>query len=133
MTPNYDSDTLVIVGCRTKVTEDLYGSSGTIGANITINLPRLALEAIQNDTELFVDKWNSVVNSVTAILLDRYKKLLQPTPQDFTVNSRLDLWCENFSKVNNFEDIFRHRTLSIGFIGLLTLDISLVYLSFIIL
>ena len=123
---NYDSDTLAIVGCRTKVTEDLYGPSGTIGrgnlANITINLPRLALEAIQNDTEshyeLFVDKWNSVANSVTAILLDRYKKLLQLTPQDFTVNSRLDLWCEDFSKVSNLEDIFRHGTLSIGFIGL---------------
>ena len=49
---------LSIMGCRTRVVDDLYGESGAIGRgnidNISINLPRLALEV--NDLGLKTDE-----------------------------------------------------------------------------
>lgn len=45
---NVDAEKLAIMGCRTRVVADLFGENSSIGRgnidNISINLPRLALE-----------------------------------------------------------------------------------------
>ena len=53
---------------------------------------------------------------VKDILLDRYHKVCKRTADDFPTNSNYHLWCEEFKE--NLEEVFKHGTLSLGFIGL---------------
>lgn len=125
-----DPRVLSIMGCRTRVVDDLYGEKGAIGRgnvdNISINLPRIAFETNVEDPmasdeikiEEFIHRWDSIAEEVKNILLDRFNQVCSLDKEDFPVNSRYQLWCENFNAVNNLHDIFKHGTLSIGFIGL---------------
>lgn len=120
-------DKLSVMGCRTRVVDDIYGESGAIGRgnidNISINLPRLALEIDRdhrNDTisekiSLLKEKWLAVAEVTTKILLDRYYKILSLSVDDFPSNSARQLWCVPFEDIT---EVFKHGTLSIGFIGL---------------
>ena len=49
------------------------------------------------------------------ILLDRYRKVCERTSEDFSINKVHHLWKEDFE---NIPSVFRHGTLSLGFIGL---------------
>ncbi|KQM09845.1 hypothetical protein AOA81_06285 [Methanomassiliicoccales archaeon RumEn M2] len=124
-----DPNKLSIMGCRTRVVNDLFGSIGPVGRgnidNISINLPRLAFESAScgglNEEQLFTEfkrRWADVASTVVEILLHRYHKLLQMDKTDFPTVSKYNLWCENFDGSNSLEDVFKHGTLSIGFIGL---------------
>ena len=48
-------------------------------------------------------------------MLDRYYKVCERTIEDFPINARHRLWTEDF---NDIKSVFRHGTLSLGFIGL---------------
>ena len=123
-----DPNRLSIMGCRTRVVADLYGDDGAIGrgniTNISINLPRLALEIDKEYKELDQEakfdllqlKWDEIAKVVKDILLDRYYKVCKRTADDFPTNSSYHLWCEDFK--GDLEEVFKHGTLSIGFIGL---------------
>ena len=126
---NYDPYLLDIMGCRTRVVDDIYGKTGSIGrgniANISINLPRLALETCEECNDqgdlaffTFYEKWEKVASVVKDILINRYNALLKLTKEDFPTLCRNNLWCEEFSSAESLEDVFKHGTLSIGFIGL---------------
>lgn len=118
---------LAVMGCRTRVVSDLFGDETSIGRgnidNISINLPRLALETVTDnpladrDTKyaMFKQKWMEVAHVTKDILLDRFEKVCKRTLQDFPINSHHNLWIEPFTDVKK---VFRHGTLSIGFIGL---------------
>lgn len=128
-----DKDTapelLSIMGCRTRVVADRFGKMGAIGRsnvdNITINLPRLALEALQELPDAPVDrlfdrvkdKWIVVADAVTEILLDRFNKTCAQDVELFPTLKQYDLLCENIKQVE-LKELFKHGTLSIGFIGL---------------
>lgn len=126
---NTNPDLLSIMGCRTRVVDDLFGKQGAIGRsnidNISINLPRLALETIRdcnsNNLEdrlvILKDKWQAVAEKTKDILLDRFEKTCKADKELFPTNMEYKLWCEDF-KTNELKDIFKHGTLSIGFIGL---------------
>jgi len=126
---NTDPSLLSIMGCRTRVVDDLYGIQGAIGRsnidNISINLPRLALEAISELTtddistryDLLKSKWLNVAELTKDILLDRFEKTCNSDKSLFPTNLEYNLWCEDF-KTHELKDIFKHGTLSIGFIGL---------------
>ena len=126
---NIDSLKLGIMGCRTRVVDDIYGSIGAIGrgniTNISINLPKLALEvdkkyrdkSIDLKFEKFSNSWDLLAGIVKDILIDRYKKVCQMKKEDFPTNLNQQLWCESFDQ-ENLEKVFKHGTLSIGFIGL---------------
>lgn len=127
---NIAPDKLSIMGCRTRVADDLFGIEGAVGrsniGNISINLPRLALEAIrdssndssvENRFSLLKKKWIAVADVATDILLDRFYKTCKSDKDLFPTNLEYNLWCENFN-ANTLSDIFKHGTLSIGFIGL---------------
>ena len=123
-----DPNKLSIVGCRTRVVDDIYGDKASIGrgniSNISINLPRIALEIeknnsnlnIQDKFNLFYKKWDELADITKDILIDKYKKVCSRNVDDFPTNLKYQLWNEEFK--NNLEDTFKHGTLSIGFIGL---------------
>jgi ribonucleoside-triphosphate reductase (formate) len=125
-----DPKLLSIMGCRTRVVDDLYKKKGAIGRgnidNISINLPRLALEidrdyrdsTPEEKMETLKKRWRDVASTTKDILLDRYKKMLTLSKEDFPANMEYGCWCADFNEAKNLEDIFKHGTLSIGFIGL---------------
>ena len=124
----YKPENLSIMGCRTRVVSDLFGEDSVMGrgniANISINLPRLALEVEQKYSELNIDEkmdklmsaWDEIASITKDILLDRYYKTCKRDADDFPTNSSYHLWCEDFK--GNLEEVFKHGTLSLGFIGL---------------
>ena len=124
---NIDAEKLAIMGCRTRVVADLYGENTSIGRgnidNISINLPRLALIVNKENAnlsfdekiELFREKWDNIAQVTKDILLDRYYKTCKRLPGDFPINQKHHLWKEDFIST---EDVFKHGTLSLGFIGL---------------
>lgn len=121
---NFDPLKLAIMGCRTRVVKDIFGEDTSIGRgnidNISINLPRLAFESMNDNNPLdsFYERWDKVANTVKDILIDRYNRLLKKEVMDFKLNYESNLWCVDFDKAKSLEEIFKHGTLSIGFIGL---------------
>ena len=124
----YKPENLSIMGCRTRVVTDLFGEDSVMGrgniTNISINLPRLALEVDQKYPKLNIDEkmeklmsaWDEIASTTKDILLDRYYKTCKRNADDFPTNSSHHLWCEDFK--GNLEEVFKHGTLSLGFIGL---------------
>nr|MCR5113564.1 hypothetical protein [Acholeplasmatales bacterium] len=126
---NINPEKLAIMGCRSRIVQDQFGCEGAVGrgniANISINLPKLALEidkdyrekSIDYKVEHFMKYWDVVAMAVKQILLDRYYKLCKLKKEEFPTNLETQLWCESFDQ-DNLEEVFKHGTLSIGFIGL---------------
>lgn len=126
----YDPKKLAVMGCRTRVVDDLFGESTAIGRGnivyLTINLPRLALEidrdfndkTINTKIKMYYKKWLEVAEISSEILIHRYTTIISLNKIDFPINMNNDLWSESFKDAKSLEDIFKHGTLSIGFIGL---------------
>ena len=120
---NADPAKLSIMGCRTRVVDDVFGINGAIGRgnidNISINLPRLALESKDSGDNIseFKKSWLEVAKTTKDILLDRYEKTLNSDIELFPTNAEYKLWCGDINKVG-LKETFKHGTLSIGFIGL---------------
>lgn len=124
-----DPQALSIMGCRTRVVDDLFGELGAVGRgnidNVSINLPRLAFETVRDCKdnsvsaryELLKKKWQDVAKSVANILIDRFEKVCKSDKSLFPTNTEYNLWCADFKKKDLYE-VFKHGTLSIGFIGL---------------
>ena len=122
-----DPTKIAIMGCRTRVVADLYGEDTSIGRgnidNISINLPRLALEVERDHSEadaeqkmrFFKERWDEVARITKDILLDRFQKTCARTREDFPTNAAHHLWVEDFDDIPS---VFHHGTLSLGFIGL---------------
>ena len=125
-----DPERLSVMGCRTRVVDNLFGEKSGMGrgniGNISINLPRIALEIDRDNKGLLVDekmnlffkKWDKVASITKDILLDKYHKVCNRTYEDFPTNSAYHLWCEDFKGKISLKEVFKHGTLSIGFIGL---------------
>ena len=126
---NTDPEKLSIMGCRTRVVDDLFGESGAIGRsnidNISINLPRLALEVdgemhnapLEDKINAFKEKWLHVADLTKDILLDRYEKTCEADIDLFPTIREYKLTREDVDEVG-LRGNFKHGTLSIGFIGL---------------
>lgn len=119
---NIAPEKLSVMGCRTRVVDDVHGCIGSEGrgniANISMNLPLIALESMHgNCYESFKKRWIQEAGRVTEILLDRYEKTLGADAELFPTNHEYKLWCEDMKEVG-VAGTFKHGTLSIGFIGL---------------
>lgn len=118
---------LSVMGCRTRVVDDIYGYEGAIGrGNIccaSINLPRLAIEidkSHKNEStlqkyDLFLKKWKEVAKITSEILLKRYSATCNRNANDFPTNSNRQMWCVPFQDP---KEVFKHGTISLGYIGL---------------
>ena len=127
--PNKDvkPENIGIMGCRTRVVANRFGENSSIGrgniSNISINLPRLALEtekeysdaADERKIEIFIENWNRIAAITKEILLDRYYKVCSRKLSDFPINTKHNLWLREF---DDCAEVFKNGTLSIGFIGL---------------
>ena len=119
-------ESLSIVGCRTRVMQNRFGKPTSIGrgniANISINLPRLAFETMEEQAEdhfqSFKEKWLGIAQVAKTILLDRYQRTYELDIDNYPANSYYQFWEVPFEENSNLEDVFKHGTLSIGFIGL---------------
>lgn len=122
-----NANNLAIMGCRTRLVDNLYGEKSSIGrgniCNISINLPKIAFEVMRDNSKesdetiakTFSKKLNKIMSTTKNILIDRYNKTCERKVEDFPTNSSSNLWCEAFS---NAREVFKNGTLSIGFIGL---------------
>lgn len=122
-----DPEKLAVMGCRTRVVANIYGEDSSVGRgnidNISINLPRLALETVQENqtadaerlVQLFTQKWDEVARETKDILLDRFLKVCAREVSDFPINRNHCLWLRKF---DNVREVFKNGTLSLGFIGL---------------
>ena len=112
-----DSIKIGIMGCRTRVVDNLYGETSGLNrgnvACVTINLVQIAYQSVGN-MELFLDLLRNVMNDAKESLIYRYNVLLKNA--DFSEVYRLNIYKDVESKDANL--IFRNGTLSIGFIGL---------------
>lgn len=116
-----------IMGCRTRVVANVFGEDTSVGrgniANISVNLPRLALETdkecinVNEETKIkvFSEKWDRIASVTKDILIDRYIKVCKRQLSDFPINTKHKLWLKDFG---DCESVFKNGTLSIGFIGL---------------
>ena len=112
-----DSTQIGIMGCRTRVVDNLYGEkSGLKRGNVacvTINLVQIAYQSTGN-IELFLDLLRKVMNDAKDSLIYRYNILLSKA--DFSYVYRMNIYKDSESKDASLT--FRNGTLSIGFIGL---------------
>ena len=118
---------LSVMGCRTRVVDDLYECTGAIGrgniCNISINLPRIALDVCQKYNQesakqkyaRVLSVWHKIAKTSKDILLKRFYQLCEKNVDDFPINQKRQMWCVPF---NNVAEVFKHGTLSIGYIGL---------------
>ena len=117
---------LAVMGCRTRIVQNAFGESGSIGRGnlgyVTINLPRLAANAVGaghlDAIDRFIRGWDVVAESARRILMLRLNLLLQRSPGDFPANCEIGAWCASFDNPLSLEGVFRHGTLSLGFVGL---------------
>lgn len=109
------------MGCRTRVFEDRFGDSTSIGRGnlsfTTINLPRLAL-MYPNYAE-FLEKLEETVDLVVRQLVDRYKWQCSGLKEQFPMlMSGMWVGSENLKGNETVESVLKHGTLGVGFIGL---------------
>lgn len=117
---------LAVMGCRTRVVQNEFDAPGSIGRGnlgyVTINLPRLAAQVMASGSldyiARFMDEWDTIADSARRILLLRFNMLLQRRPEEFPSNVEIGAWSTNFDNPLGFEGVFRHGTLSLGFVGL---------------
>ena len=115
--PNKDCDPekLAIMGCRTRVYDNVNGAVGATGrgniACVSINLPRIALEHPR--IEDFYNNLITTIDRAIAILLHRANKFEENGAKHIKFVLENGLWISH-----NIGDIKRQGTLSIGFIGL---------------
>ena len=106
---------LAIMGCRTRVYENVCGEAGAIGrgniACVSINLPRIALE--HGDQDNFYKTLTHTMEQAISILKDRSKKFLENGSEYLGFVLKHRLW-----KTENICSMAEQGTLSIGFIGL---------------
>lgn len=143
---NIPAEKLSVMGCRSRVVDDVFGFLGSVGrgniANISINLPLIAACTIADDSnesillpfsevtirhtenttlpqkvKRFKELWQIVADEAVQVLLDRYQKTLNADSELFPTNHEYKLWCEDM-KLAGLKQTFRHGTLSLGFIGL---------------
>ncbi len=118
---NIDPKKLSIVGCRSRIAENIFSTNKTaVGrgniANISINLVKISLWLLNNNKlniNNFLKVLDYIMNITKDILIHRYNKTcLISDDQKYTFK---ELW---FDSRLSFSQLFKHGTLSIGFIGL---------------
>ena len=113
------------MGCRTRVMGNVYDPSREIvygRGNLSftsINLPRLALKA-KGDAEVFFENLDHMIEICIAQLNERLKIQSQKKVKNFPFLMGQGVWMDSdkLSPEDTIEEIIKHGTLTIGFIGL---------------
>jgi ribonucleoside-triphosphate reductase len=110
------------MGCRTRVFENRHGEKTSIGRGnlsfTTVNLVRLALES-EGDIETFYHLLDKYTDIAVRQLMDRYRYQCKANKTQFPLlMSGMWMDSEKLSKTDTVEDVLKHGTLSVGFLGL---------------
>lgn len=116
---------IAYMGCRTRVMANVYDPSREIVTGrgnlsfTSINLPRLAIES-QGNIDTFFNKLDYYLNLCIEQLKARFKIQCQKTVKNFPFLMGQGVWMdsEKLSKEDTLEEVLKHGTLSVGFIGL---------------
>lgn len=116
---------IAYMGCRTRVMANVYDPSREIVTGrgnlsfTSINLPRLAIES-QGNIDTFFNKLDYYLNLCIEQLKARFKIQCQKTVKNFPFLMGQGVWIdsEKLSKEDTLEEVLKHGTLSVGFIGL---------------
>lgn len=124
------------MGCRTRVFENRFGESTSIGrGNLsfsTINLPGLALSVMDEKDEekrikIFFDKLYDLVAITGRQLYDRYQFQCTAMAKQFPLlMSGMWIGSEKLKPEDEVRSVLKHGTLGVGFIGLAECLIALV-------
>ena len=126
------------MGCRTRVYDDRFGEKTSIGRGnlsfTTINLPRLALESVQNKRgkarnviKIFYRKLDKALVCAAQQLYERYCYQKKAKVKQFPLlMSYIWLGGKNLHPDDTVEDVLKHGTLTIGFIGLAECLVALI-------
>ena len=115
---------IAYMGCRTRVMANVDKDNEIVTGRgnlsfTSINLPRLAIEA-KGDTDKFYSMLDDEMNLCVKQLLHRFKiqcaKTVRNSP--FLMGEGVWINSENLKPDDTVEEVLKHGTLSIGFIGL---------------
>jgi len=121
---DYNSE-IAYMGCRTRVMANVYDPSREIVSGrgnlsfTSINLPRLAIES-QGDVDMFFQKLDYYLDLTIEQLYARFKIQCQKRVKNFPFLMGQGVWIdsEKLSNEDTLEEVLKHGTLSVGFIGL---------------
>ena len=111
------------MGCRTYLLPDINGKPAVEGrgnnAPTTINLVRIGILA-KKDINKFFELFDKRIDEAVEILLHRRETLRKLKVKDlpFVVGQHLMLGSENLKRDDSIEEVMKHGTWGIGFIGL---------------
>lgn len=121
-----DPDTeIAYMGCRTRVIGNVYDPSREIVTGrgnlsfTSINLPRLAIKADHN-VGAFFDMLDEMMDLTIEQLMHRFKIQCQKKVRNFPFLMGQGIWLDSdkLSADDTIEEVLKHGTLSVGFIGL---------------
>lgn len=116
---------IAYMGCRTRVIGNSYDPEREIVCGrgnlsfTSINLPRLAIKANHN-LGAFFESLNSMMDLVCEQLMHRYRIQAQKCVRNFPFLMGQGVWIDSdkLSADDTVGEVFKHGTLSVGFIGL---------------
>ncbi len=114
---------IAYMGCRTRVMTNVNGKETVVGRGnlsfTTINLVKIAVES-DKDRDKFFSTLEYYMEVAKDQLLDRYKFQCNKQAKNFKFLMGQGVWMdsEKLSMEDNLQDVLKHGTLSIGFIGL---------------
>lgn len=116
---------IAYMGCRTRVIGNNYDPSRQIVTGrgnlsfTSINLPRLAIKADHN-VGLFFEKLESMMDLAIDQLMHRFRIQCQKQVRNFPFLMGQGIWIDSdkLAPDDTIEEVLKHGTLSVGFIGL---------------
>ena len=121
--PGHPETEVGYMGCRTRVMGNVCGPEIAPGRGnlsfTSINLPRLALES-NHETRVFFIQLNGILRQVMKQLLMRYQEQSKRKAYNFPFLMGEGIWLDSdrLEPDDSLEEVLKHGTLSIGFIGL---------------
>lgn len=113
------------MGCRTRVVGNVYDPTREIVTGrgnlsfTSINLPRLAIKS-RGDLDQFFDELDRMIELAQDQLYDRFKIQSQKKVKNFPFLMGQGIWLdsEKLGPDDTIEEVIKHGTLTVGFIGL---------------
>lgn len=123
--PGDPNTEIAYMGCRTRVISNAYDPSRQIVTGrgnlsfTSINLPRLGIKANKN-IGVFFDSLDQMMQLCIDQLMHRFKIQCMKKVKNFPFLMGQGVWIdsENLSQDDTVENVLKHGTLSVGFIGL---------------
>ena len=123
--PGHPETELAVMGCRTRVLSNYYDKTKEIipgRGNLsftTVNLPRLGIEA-HGSVDKFYTLLDKLVNMCFDQLMDRFNIIAKKQVLNYPFLMGQGVWIdsEKLDPEDTIEDVIKHGSLSVGFIGL---------------